>query len=372
MKPAGYSMRLPPVFLLIAALRPARAAPSSSAGGGGGSFGLGGAGNNSFVKDGAPFRFMAGSMHYWRNKPSEWRPKLQLMRDMGLNAVLTPTNWGWHEPQEGVWDFGGQKDLVKFVHTAHKVGLLVLLRLGSYATAEMDMGGVPYWMITKNITTIRSLDPVWQEYEQRYFAKLFSLVVPLQYPAGPVVGVQLGDDSDVSILKNSYYQLLRAEFRRLGATVPLNTLICPGSKGWWGGWSQADLVRMNGSWAALEFSANDALDTATLKSHFDFLRQQFPRNNPLWNMEYYPGWIDLEGSAHKVMPPDKFAIGLDNQLSLNASVSIYMAQGGTNFGFMGGGEWQGGHSRGIAASYDYAAPITEGGDLGPKFLPTQR
>ena len=100
-------------------------------------FGLGGPNNNSFVKDGQPFRFMAGSMHYWRNKPSEWKPKLQLMRDLGLNAVLTPTNWGWHEPQEGQWDFAGGKDLVNFVQTAHEVGLLVLLRLGSYATAEM-------------------------------------------------------------------------------------------------------------------------------------------------------------------------------------------------------------------------------------------
>ena len=46
-------------------------------------------------------------------------------------------------------------------------------------------------------------------------------------------------------------------------------------------------------------------------------------------------------------------------------------QGGTNFGFMGGGEWEGGRSTPIIASYDYAAPITEGGDIGPKFLPLQ-
>jgi hypothetical protein len=99
------------------------------------SFVLGGPDGNHFLQDGKRFRFAAGSMHYWRNKPSEWKPKLQLMREMGLNAVLTPTNWGWHEPEEGQWDFSGDKDLVQFVRTALEVGLLVVLRLGSYAVS---------------------------------------------------------------------------------------------------------------------------------------------------------------------------------------------------------------------------------------------
>ena len=56
---------------------------------------------NSFVKEGQPFRILAGSMRYWRNKRAEWAPKMQSMRALGLNAVLTPTNWAWHEPAEG-------------------------------------------------------------------------------------------------------------------------------------------------------------------------------------------------------------------------------------------------------------------------------
>jgi beta-galactosidase len=77
-------------------------------------------------------------------------------------------------------------------------------------------------------------------------------------------------------------------------------------------------------------------------------------------MEYYPGWIDVEGHDHTVTPADEFAQGLDNMLSMNFSVSVYMAVGGTNFGFMGGGEWERSQSRGVVASYDYAAPVTEG------------
>ena len=88
-------------------------------------------GNNTFMKDGETFTFVAGSMHYWRNKPSEWAAKLSMMREMGMNAVLTPTSWAWHEPVEGVWDFAGDKDLVGFVKAANDAGLLVILRLGS-------------------------------------------------------------------------------------------------------------------------------------------------------------------------------------------------------------------------------------------------
>ena len=70
-------------------------------------------------------------------------------------------------------------------------------------------------MITKNVTTLRSVDTTWQRYERRYFARLLALLTPLQYPAGPVVCVQLGDDSDVPILKNDYYKLIEAvEFTR--------------------------------------------------------------------------------------------------------------------------------------------------------------
>ena len=338
-------------------------------------FVLGGQGSNEFRLDGQRFRFAAGSMHYWRNKPSEWQPKLQLMRDMGLNAVLTPTNWAWHEPAEGTWDFSGDKDFVKFVRTAGEVGLLVVLRLGSYATAEMDLGGVPYWMLTKNVTTIRSLDPVWQYYEQRYFSQLLPMVVPLQYPNGPVVCVQIGDDSDVSILSPSYYQHQHDEFRKLGYTGLMNTLINPGASGWWGHWSQADKVRINGTsvFAGLEFSSKDALSMGTLNQSFAFTRFRFPTHNPLVDFEYYPGWIDLEGHGHTSVPADQFAQGLDNMFSFEecSGVSIYMACGGTNFGFMGGGEWEGRKSTGIISSYDYAAPITEGGDRGPKFEPVR-
>lgn len=45
--------------------------------------------NNRFLKDDKPFRFVAGSFHYFRALPQRWREKLRTMRAAGLNAVTT-------------------------------------------------------------------------------------------------------------------------------------------------------------------------------------------------------------------------------------------------------------------------------------------
>lgn len=45
--------------------------------------------NDRFLKDGEPFRFIAGSFHYFRAHPETWQRKLRTMRAAGLNAVTT-------------------------------------------------------------------------------------------------------------------------------------------------------------------------------------------------------------------------------------------------------------------------------------------
>lgn len=42
-----------------------------------------------FLKDGEPFRFIAGSFHYFRAHPDTWQRYLRTMRAAGLNAVTT-------------------------------------------------------------------------------------------------------------------------------------------------------------------------------------------------------------------------------------------------------------------------------------------
>ena len=96
------------------------------------------------------------------------------------------------------------------------------------------------------------------------------------------------------------------------------------------------------------------------------VQRMFAPAGPLVNSEYYSGWLDYWGQPHSKVSV-KHAVGtLREILDLGANVNIYMAHGGTSFGFEAGAN--------IApnflpepTSYDYDAPISEGGDLTSKF-----
>lgn len=42
-----------------------------------------------FIKDGQPFRYVSGSMHYFRIPDQYWLDRLQKARQGGLNAIQT-------------------------------------------------------------------------------------------------------------------------------------------------------------------------------------------------------------------------------------------------------------------------------------------
>ena len=48
-----------------------------------------------------------------------------------------------HEPKPGTYDFTGILDVKKFIKTAEKLGLNVIIRPGPYICAEWDNGGLP-------------------------------------------------------------------------------------------------------------------------------------------------------------------------------------------------------------------------------------
>lgn len=45
--------------------------------------------NNRFLKDGEPFQYVSGSMHYFRVPADLWRDRLRKFKYGGLNAVQT-------------------------------------------------------------------------------------------------------------------------------------------------------------------------------------------------------------------------------------------------------------------------------------------
>ena len=58
-------------------------------------------------------------------------------------------------------------------------------------------------------------------------------------------------------------------------------------------------------------------------------------------MEFWTGWFDHWGEEHleRNISPQDFSRELRAILEDGASVNLYMFHGGTNFGFMNGGNW---------------------------------
>lgn len=85
-----------------------------------------------------PFRFIAGSFHYFRAPPETWRQKLRTMRAAGLDTLTTYVEWSLHNPKEGVYDWNGIADVERFIQLAVEEDLHVILRPGPYICAERD------------------------------------------------------------------------------------------------------------------------------------------------------------------------------------------------------------------------------------------
>jgi hypothetical protein len=64
--------------------------------------------NNCFLKDGEPYRYISGTIHYFRVPAKYWEDRLMKLRALGCNAVQTYVMWFWHEPVQGHFTFSGE------------------------------------------------------------------------------------------------------------------------------------------------------------------------------------------------------------------------------------------------------------------------
>ena len=181
--------------------------------------------NNRFLKDGKPFRYVSGEIHYHRIHPDYWDDRLHRLRAAGLNAVQVYIPWNIHEPHEGKFNFEGIADIVRFIELAQKNDLLVLLRAGPYICAEWENGGLPYWLLTKEKIQLREYNTPYIAAVERYYRRLLPLIKPLLYiNGGPILMVQIENEYGSYKSDKKYLKLLRELFKQqLGKEVVLYT-----------------------------------------------------------------------------------------------------------------------------------------------------
>ncbi|XP_054951104.1 beta-galactosidase-1-like protein 2 isoform X2 [Pan paniscus] len=148
-----------------------------------------------FVLEDSSFRIFGGSIHYFRVPREYWRDRLLKMKACGLNTLTTYVPWNLHEPERSKFDFSGNLDLEAFVLMAAEIGLWVILRPGPYICSEMDLGGLPSWLLQDPGMRLRTTYKGFTEAVDLYFDHLMSRVVPLQYKrGGPIIAVQVENE----------------------------------------------------------------------------------------------------------------------------------------------------------------------------------
>ncbi|XP_003962025.1 beta-galactosidase-1-like protein [Takifugu rubripes] len=307
--------------------------------------------NNCFLKDGKPFQYISGSIHYSRIPRDYWKDRLLKMYMTGLNAIQVYVPWNFHETAEGVPNFTGGRDLEYFLHLANQTGLLVILRPGPYICAEWEMGGLPAWLLQKPNIILRTADTDYIQAVSNWLTVLLPRMKPWLYiNGGNIISVQVENEyGSYFACDYNYMRHLRTLFRWfLGEETVLFTT---------DGNTDREMTcgTLEGLYATIDFGTENNVTDA-------FGRQRrFEPSGPLVNSEFYTGWLDHWGDQHAVVDSRKVSRVLDEMLAMGASVNMYMFEGGTNFGYWNGADHDT-RFRSVVTSYDYDAPLSEAGD----------
>jgi beta-galactosidase len=102
----------------------------------------------SFRVDGVRKIIRAGTLPYFRlPSPDLWRDRIEKMREVGLNAVDVYYAWNYHCDLPGSYDFTGFRDVDLLHDMIEEAGLYLIARPGPYICAEIDLGGLPAWLL---------------------------------------------------------------------------------------------------------------------------------------------------------------------------------------------------------------------------------
>ncbi|MFB3894528.1 MAG: beta-galactosidase [Phycisphaerae bacterium] len=309
--------------------------------------------DRSFLLDGKRIWLVSGSVHYFRTPAPLWRDRLLKAKRSGLNCIDTYIAWNFHEMQEGRWDFSGERDISAFVRQAGELGLYVILRPGPYICAEWDFGGLPAWLTTKPGIAYRTSNAAYTHYYDKYFRQVLPRLAEQQVTrGGNIVLIQNENEYFMTTMPDrlNYLEFISQLFRRAGFEVPIvncNVFSDP---------PVPDTVECANFWSH---------GVAQLKR----LRLRQP-NAPLMVTEFWPGWFDWWGHEHNTRDARETARRVLEALGCGSQFNYYMWHGGTNFAFWGS-RLTSGSATWQTTSYDYDAPLAEGGGLTRKYYLTK-
>lgn len=311
--------------------------------------------NMRFLKDGKPFQFVAGAMHYFRIPRAYWKDRLRKARMAGINAVDFYVEWSSHEPEPQEYNFAGMYDVIAFLNEVKNEGLLAVLRPGPYICAERDNGGFPYWLLRLHPKMMyRSMDVNYLNITDRWLDKLLPMLVPYLYKnGGPIFAVQVENEfGHYKHCDPNYMDHVLSNLERH---------------------FHQDVIYFRNDFPEEYYYTCDKVRDILVAGNFDYtqeIKKMFAVMDwgqvspcPRFVAEYYTGWMDHwtfdRPNRSSLVLVDRFK----DLMKMGASVTLYMFHGGTNFGFKSAISMD----TPIVTSYDYGAPIAEDGSLTPMY-----
>ncbi|XP_072810115.1 beta-galactosidase-1-like protein 2 isoform X4 [Vicugna pacos] len=310
--------------------------------------------DSNFTLGGFPSLILAGTIHYFRVPKEYWRDRLLKLRACGFNTVTTHVPWNLHEPRRGQFQFTGNLDLAVFISMALEVDLWVILCPGPYIGSDLDLGGLPSWLLRDPKMKLRTTYKGFTKAVNHYFDELIPRIVSLQVQEdGPIIAVQLENEYGSYHMDEKYMPYVKQAL----VTRGVKTLLMTADTG-------QDLTggRVKNVLATLHLRSINKATYETLSS--------FQGPSPVLMTVYTASAPDGWGALRHSLDPHLVMRDAREMLAFWFSLNFYMFHGGTNFGFMGGSAPL--HSYlPTVTSYDYGALLTEDGDYTPEYVTFQ-
>ncbi|XP_012863075.2 beta-galactosidase-1-like protein 2 [Echinops telfairi] len=309
---------------------------------------------SNFTLEGFPFLIVAGTIHYFRVPREYWYDRLLKLKSCGFNTVTTHIPWNLHEPLKGQFIFTKNLDFMSFLLTASEVGLWVILCPGPYIGVDLDLGGLPSWLLQDPKMKLRTTYRGFTNAVDIYFDHLIPRITSLQYhKGGPIIAVQLENEYGSYYKDKGYMRYIKKAL----VARKIQVLLLTADDG-------QDVTKGH---------IKNVLATLHMKNihketYQKLLLLQGP--SPILMTVYTAKSFDTWGLLRRNLDLHLLMKDVQEMIKLRFSLNFYMFHGGTNFGFMGGAvETQ--KYEPVVTSYDYGALLTEDGDYTPEYFAFQ-
>uniref|UniRef100_A0A915HFL7 Glycoside hydrolase 35 catalytic domain-containing protein n=1 Tax=Romanomermis culicivorax TaxID=13658 RepID=A0A915HFL7_ROMCU len=277
-----------------------------------------------FLKDGQPYRYISGSMHYFRIPKHYWSDRLLKIRACGLNAVQFYIPWNIHEPRPDEFNFQDENDVVYFLTLCRKYGLDAIVRIGPYTCGEFENGGLPWWLLKfrQPDVRMRRADPRFLYRMSKWYARLMPLLLPLLYKnGGPVISIQIENEYGSRVYCDREYTLYLRDLIRsyVGRDFLLFTVDGAG----------VDYLKCGvipDVYPTVDFGCGSRSDVERAFA----AQRAYAAKGPLVNSEFYPGWLDLWGRNHSTGDTGSILDSMEYMYKMGASFNFYMFEENSN------------------------------------------